>query len=111
MTTLEKTSALIASLSPGEKAQLLAELLLSFNIPAVGISHTPGVCGGRACIRNTRIPVWSIVEAKKMGATDIDLLKSFEGLTAEDITNAMRYYQGHPDEIEADIADQDEEDN
>ena len=106
MTKLEKTSALIAEMTAEEKAQLLAELLLYFNIPAVGITHTPGVCGGRACIRDTRIPVWSIVEAKQMGATDIELLQSFHGLTAEDITNAMRYYQGHKEEIEADIADQ-----
>jgi uncharacterized protein (DUF433 family) len=108
MTKLEKTSALIAELTNEEKAQLLAELLQYFNIPAVGITHTPGVCGGRACIRNTRIPVWTIVEAKKMGATDIELLQSFQGLTAEDITNAMRYYQGHKVEIEADVQDQHE---
>ena len=106
MTKLEQTSALIAELTAEEKALLLAEILRSFNIPVSGISHTPGVCGGRACIRDTRIPVWTIVEAKRMGATDLDLLKSFQGLTAEDITNAMRYYEGHKDEIEADIADQ-----
>ncbi len=106
MAKLEKTSALIAEMTTEEKAQLLAELLLYFNFPAVGITHTPGVCGGRACIRDTRIPVWSIAEAKQMGATDIELLQSFQGLTAEDITNAMRYYQGHKEEIEADIADQ-----
>lgn len=79
------------------------------NSPATGISHTPGVCGGRACIRNTRIPVWSIVEAKQLGASDIELLQSFQGLTAEDITNAMRYYRDHKGEIESDIADQNSE--
>ena len=106
MTKLEKTSALIAEMTTEEKAQLLAELLQYFYFPATGISHTPGVCGGRACIRDTRIPVWSIVEAKHIGATDIELLQSFQGLTAEDITNAMRYYQEHKEEIEADIAGQ-----
>jgi len=105
MTKLEKTTALIAELTVEERAQLLAELLQYFNIPAVGIHHTPGVCGGRACIRNTRIPVWTIVEAKKSGATDLELLRSFPSLTAEDLTNAMRYYQGHREEIEADMAD------
>ncbi len=107
MTKLEKTSALIAELAIEEKAQLLAELLQYFNVAAAGITHTPGVCGGRACIRDTRIPVWTLIEAKKQGATDLELLQSFEGLTAEDITNAMRYYQGHQAEIEADLADQD----
>lgn len=106
MTKLEETSALIAELSTEEKVQLLAELLEYFNISGVGITHTPGVCGGRACIRDTRIPVWTIVEAKQMGATDLELLQSFQGLTAEDITNAIRYYHGHKDEIEADLKDQ-----
>ena len=110
MTKLEKTTALIAELTVEERAQLLAELLQYFNIPAVGIHHTPGVCGGRACIRNTRIPVWTIVEAKKSGATDLELLRSFPSLTAEDITNAMRYYQGHREEIEADMVDQEIDD-
>ena len=107
MTKLEKTTALIAELTVEERAQLLAELLQYFNIPAVGIHHTPGVCGGRACIR---IPVWTIVEAKKSGATDLELLRSFPSLTAEDITNAMRYYQGHREEIEADMVDQEIDD-
>ena len=41
-----------------------------------------------------------------MGATDIELLQSFQGLTAEDIANAMRYFREHKEEIDADIADQ-----
>ena len=110
MTKLEKTSALIAEMTTEEKAQLLAELLQYFYFPATGITHTPGVCGGRACIRHTRIPVWSIVEAKQLGATDIELLQSFQGLTAEDITNAMRYYQEHREEIDSDISDQNSDD-
>lgn len=110
MTKLEQTSALISELTTEEKIQLLATLLQAFNIPTVGITHTPGVCGGRACIRDTRIPVWAIVEARKMGASDIKLLQTFQGITAEDITNAMRYYEGRKEEIEADIADQNSED-
>ena len=34
------------------------------------IQHTPGVCGGNACIRNTRIPVWTLVSLRSQGATD-----------------------------------------
>lgn len=106
MTKLEQTRALIAELSSEERTQLLAQLLDVMNFPAIGISHTPGVCGGSACIRDTRIPVWTIVQAKQAGASDIELLQSFPAITAEDITNAMRYYQGHSAEIEADIQEQ-----
>ena len=31
------------------------------------IQKTPGVIGGDACIRNTRIAVWMLVEAKRLG--------------------------------------------
>jgi len=103
MTVLEKTRELLAQLSEQEQTQLLLDLLTALNFPSIGVSHKQGVCGGRACIRNTRIPVWTIIEAKQQGATDIALLQSFPELTAEDLTNAMRYYQGHKEEIDADL--------
>ncbi len=34
------------------------------------IQKTPGVCGGDACIRNTRIMVWLLVSLKRQGASD-----------------------------------------
>jgi len=64
------------------------------------------ICGGKARIRNTRIPVWTIIEAKKSGATDIEILQDFEGLTVEDMANASRYFEGHKEEIEQDLAEQ-----
>jgi uncharacterized protein (DUF433 family) len=43
----------------------------------VGIEKTPKVCGGQACIANTRIPVWVLVEARRLGYSDADLLTSY----------------------------------
>lgn len=54
MTKLEEVGTLIENLNFEEKAQLLTELLLQMNVSALGIRHTAGVCGGRACIRDTR---------------------------------------------------------
>ncbi|HLW67594.1 MAG TPA: DUF433 domain-containing protein [Gemmataceae bacterium] len=34
------------------------------------VRKTPGVCGGDACIRNTRIPVWLLVAWMKDGLND-----------------------------------------
>ena len=34
------------------------------------VQKTPGVCGGRACIRNTRITVWGVVNSRRLGAAD-----------------------------------------
>lgn len=41
------------------------------------IQKTPGICGGDACIRKTRIPVWTLVAARRLGASDADLLHYF----------------------------------
>jgi uncharacterized protein (DUF433 family) len=72
------------------------------------IIKTPGVCGGDARIRNTRIPIWTLVSLKKQGESDDDLLKNYPTLTKEDLQNAWKYYEVHHDEIENNIKEQDE---
>jgi uncharacterized protein (DUF433 family) len=61
------------------------------------------VCGGRACIRKTRITVWGLVNSRRLGATDEQLLKNITGLTPEDLRAAWEYNREHADEIDADI--------
>jgi uncharacterized protein (DUF433 family) len=39
------------------------------------VQKTPGVCGGRACIRNTRITVWGVVNSRRLGAADEQILE------------------------------------
>jgi uncharacterized protein (DUF433 family) len=68
------------------------------------IQKTPGKCGGRACIRNTRIPVWSVVVARQLGVSDAELLHYFvTPLTTADIQAAWAYNDQNPKEIETDI--------
>jgi uncharacterized protein (DUF433 family) len=64
------------------------------------ISKTPNVCGGDACVRNTRYPVYSLVEWKKMGLTDARILEHHPDLTQADLEAAWTYYEQHRDEIE-----------
>ncbi len=106
MSISEKLSTEISLLSDTEQTKLLYELIVKMNLVHVGISHTKDVCGGRACVRDTRIPVWLIIEAKQAGASDISLLQDFPSLSAEDLTNAQRYYLGHKEEIESDLQNQ-----
>jgi uncharacterized protein (DUF433 family) len=68
-----------------------------------GITKTPGICGGVACIANTRIPVWGLVEARRLGYSEADLLTSYPTLTATDLTQAWIYAETYPEEIEAAI--------
>jgi type III restriction enzyme len=72
------------------------------------IQHTPGVCGGEACIRQTRIPVWTLVSLRSQGATDNELLKEYPSLTQTDLEAAWHYYQNHQNDIEQTIAKQDD---
>ncbi|MFL5241122.1 MAG: DUF433 domain-containing protein [Gemmataceae bacterium] len=73
------------------------------------VQKTPGVCGGRACIRNTRITVWGLVNGRRLGATDEQTLKNIVGLTPEDLQAAWEYYRAHPTEIDEDIRDNEAE--
>jgi uncharacterized protein (DUF433 family) len=53
---------------------------------------------------NTRIPVWVLVEARRIGYSDADLLTSYPTITATDLANAWVYAAAHGDEIDLAIA-------
>jgi uncharacterized protein (DUF433 family) len=55
------------------------------------ISSDPRICGGRPCIKGTRMRVVDIVEAIAHGATREELLRDFDYLTADDIAAALLY--------------------
>jgi len=64
------------------------------------IQKTPGVCGGDACIRHTRIPVWLIISFLQNGLNQTDLLRNYPGLTAFDLSITQLYYSLHRQEID-----------
>ena len=70
-----------------------------------GIDTTPGVCGGEACIAKTRIPVWLLVQARRLGTSEADLLGNYPSLRAEDLASAWAYARAHQDEIDQQIVD------
>jgi uncharacterized protein (DUF433 family) len=43
------------------------------------VQNTPGVCGGDACIRNTRISAHGLVNYRKLGLSDQQILEAIEG--------------------------------
>jgi uncharacterized protein (DUF433 family) len=68
-------------------------------IPELAIEKTLNVCGGDACIRNTRIPVWLLVSYQQQGLSDAKILEAYPTLNAVDLANAWRYAENHPQEI------------
>jgi uncharacterized protein (DUF433 family) len=67
------------------------------------IRKTPNVCGGSACIRSTRIPVWILVAWRNQGVTNERLLEMYPTLSANDLNAAWDYYAANRDEIDEDI--------
>ncbi|MCX5965230.1 MAG: DUF433 domain-containing protein [Cyanobacteria bacterium] len=69
------------------------------------IRKTIGVCGGAARIRDTRIPVWTLVIYHQQGASTEELLQNYPGLTNQDLAAAWEYYRTHQSEIDQWIAE------
>jgi uncharacterized protein (DUF433 family) len=72
--------------------------MATVDMPA--IQKTPDVCGGQACIRQTRIAVWMLVMDRKLGMTDAEVLQALPALTHADLDAAWDYYRANPVEIE-----------
>lgn len=98
--TLKELQPQLLALSPAEKAQAIQLLAESLSNTWKGIEKTPGVCGGEACIAKTRIPVWGLVESRRLGISEAQLLDDYPHLTAADLVNAWAYADAYPDEIE-----------
>jgi uncharacterized protein (DUF433 family) len=72
------------------------------------IQKTPDVSGGDACIRNTRITVWGLVEWKKLGLSDPEIIGRIQGLSTTDLEAAWEYYHKNREEIERAIRENEE---
>ena len=55
------------------------------------ITFTPGVMGGRACIRRMRITVSLVVNLVANGMTTPEILVQYPDLEAEDVEQALKY--------------------
>jgi uncharacterized protein (DUF433 family) len=93
----------VSKMSRSEKVELLQWLVRDLSDEFEGIEKTEGVCGGAACIRQTRIPVWVLENARRQGVSEADLLRDYPGLTAQDLANAWNYIRSHQEEIDTQI--------
>ena len=103
--TLDTVRKLITELSPGERAQALQWIAGMIGHASPGIDHTAGVCGGEPCLARTRIPVWVLVQAFRLGSSESEILRAYPSLRAEDLGNAWSYYDHHREEIDRQIAE------
>jgi len=103
MSTFQEVEKLLSIMTRAEKVQLLQWIARDLGDAFPGIDSIPGVCGGEPCIVRTRIPVWVLVQARRLGVSEAELLQCYPTLRAEDLANAWAYFRSHRDEIEQQI--------
>ena len=55
------------------------------------ITVTPGIRGGKPCIKGTRITVYDVLEYLAGGMTEDEILKDFSNLTRDDIHACLSF--------------------
>lgn len=101
---LAKAESIISGLSRRDKSRIYRQLEKELGDGSKGISKDPLVMGGAACVRDTRIPVWMLVQARDFGVTEAELLRNYPALSASDLTNAWNYSSLHKKEIKKAIS-------
>jgi uncharacterized protein (DUF433 family) len=99
MTKLQEAERLLSEMTRAEKSQVLQWVVQDLGDSFPGIENSPDVCGGEPRIVRTRIPVWLLVQARRLGTSEAELLRAYPTLRAEDLANAWAYYRAHRDEI------------
>jgi uncharacterized protein (DUF433 family) len=69
------------------------------------IIATPGVSGGDKHIAGTRIPVWAIEAARRIGIDDGAILEMYPTITRQQLESAKSYADFHVEEMDRLIAD------
>lgn len=98
---------------PGELARIADIVAPRRRAAASGqwprLESNPGVCGGEACVVNTRIPVWLLEVSRRQGATEARLLADYPGLERDDVRAAWDYARRNAAEIEIEVAEHEAE--
>ncbi len=102
-TPLNNVQNLLSQMTRAEKAQVLQWVVTDLGEAFPGIESRPGVCGGEPCVVRTRIPVWVLEQARRLGVCEAKILQSYPTLHAGDLAQAWSYVRSHREEIERQI--------
>ena len=70
------------------------------------ITQTPGIMGGKACIRGTRVTAGMLVGQIGAGRTIEEIMEDYPYIDREDVLQALRYAAWLAEEREIDLAAQ-----
>ena len=88
MKTVEEVEKRLFKMTLGEEAQLLQRIAQESRDAYPGIDTINGVRGGEPVIVRTRIPVWVLEQARRLGSSEADLLRLYPGLRVDDLASA-----------------------
>jgi len=108
MNVIEEVEKMLRGMKRAEKAQLLQHIVRDLGDAFPGIESKNAVCGGEPCVVRTRIPVWVLVQARRLGMSESDILRSYPTLRAEDLVNVWAYFRAHREEIQQQIRENEE---
>lgn len=90
MKTADGAEALLYRRMRG-KARLLQRVAQDSGDSYPGIDVTDEACGDEPIVVRTRIPVWLLEHARRLGSSEGDLLRSYPAIRAEELANASAY--------------------
>ena len=103
MSSLTDFEKMLPAFLRGEKAQILKWVVRELDGDFPGVDSPPGVCWGDPRVARTRIPIWRLENARRLGTTGQELLTAYPQLRAEDLANAWAFARSHAAEIDAQI--------
>lgn len=124
MSQLSNLFRRIDQLAPADRAELVERLTGQRDEAGIGsadppdgqpsdpepprVVKTPGICGVSARVVGTRIPVWSLVRLRQLGASEADIRRGYPTLRAFDLVRAWAYAEAHGSEIEREVRENEE---
>lgn len=102
---------MLSEMTRAEKAEMLQWIVRDLSDDSPGIETTPEVMGGVPCITRTRIPVWLLEQARRLGTSEADLLRDYPSLTVQDLTNAWNFVRSHRTEVDTQIEASEKDDH
>ncbi len=72
------------------------------------IEASPGICGGRARIAGTRVPVHRVARYHRLGYSPEEMLSLLNSLSLPQIYAALAYALANPDEIQSALREEDD---
>lgn len=78
-------------------------------VTTIHIETAPGQCGGKPCIKGTRIRVWDIYVASELrGESPDEILLQYPSISLADVHAALAYYWDNRDAIDQQMKEADE---